>query len=214
MTRSLLISMAALTFACGGGSPADDAALGARSEPNAAVQGGSAADEASSQIPPGMATADDAEQTVTLIGCLAGPGAAGASGSEAAGSRSAALDRYTLVDATPESDASAGVGTSGAGAAGGPLVSGRSTFELSGLPESARGHVENQVRVTGLVQGRPVSVGGPAGQPAGGANSIGAATGTPAGAADATGAGTSGAGARHLTVPSVEGVAQTCAPQR
>ena len=88
---------------------------------------------------------------MALIGCLEGPPlqeATGRTGSQApptgpANSRASATgepsgDRFALVDATAAAADSAGVGANGAGGSGGPLVSGKSSYELDGIPAAAQ----------------------------------------------------------------------------
>ena len=155
MRRSLLISITVLTVACGGGSRSDDGGLieGA-GQPAATAQARSDAN-----VP------EESEQTVTLVGCLAGPaapptGVTGTAGTPnqppAAVGTQLVTERFLLKDAIAEQ---AGVGTSGAGASGGPLVSGKSTFALDGFPNGAREDVNKQVRIIGQLEARPVKVG-------------------------------------------------------
>ena len=93
----------------------------------------------------------DALQTITLVGCLqASPGRP--TNAAEPGLSTVASDvagHFTLVNATPAGPTSAGVGTQGAGASGGPLVSGRTSYELDALPTNARDAVNKQVEITG-----------------------------------------------------------------
>ena len=155
MKGSLLISIAVLTVACGGGSRSDDGAMNERAgQPPASAQ---ATSDANAPV--------ESEQTVTLVGCLAGPAAppAGATGTAgtpnqppAAVGTQLVTERFLLKDAIAEQ---AGVGTSGAGASGGPLVSGKSTFALDDIPNGAREDVNKQVRIIGQLEARPAKVG-------------------------------------------------------
>jgi hypothetical protein len=172
MKRTLLIGVAALTFACGGSDRSRDNAAGgapATAQPGAAQSGSGVA-----PIPPAVATSRDPEanQTVTLAGCLQGPGEPAAAATGTSGTRAraraegpegvatgggGAAGRFVLVNATAEAPGSAGVGANGAGGSGGPLVSGVSSFDLDALPAGAAAHVNKQVRITGRLDARPTS---------------------------------------------------------
>ena len=107
----------------------------------------------------------------------------------------------------PASAAGGGVGTSGAGASGGPLVSAKSTFSLDGIPAAARNFVNKQVQVTGRVDRNPTVTGatGDAANSATPGNST-AGNRTPV-LPNANGS------ERKLIVEGVQLVAQTCAAQ-
>lgn len=141
------------------------------------------------------------------------PAPAGTSGriaaqpTAAAGAVSGAGGQFTLtnarpVDGAPAGDTSAprgGVGANGAGGSGGPLVSGVSTFLLSGSRPELQARVNQQVRIIGTIDARETIA--DAARPA---NRAG--TGAPAGSArPATPA------ARQVVVESIEMVAATCA---
>jgi hypothetical protein len=64
-----------------------------------------------------------------------------------------------LADAVVPGADLGGVGANGAGGSGGPLVSGRATFELDGVPPDARTSVNKQVKVVGRLDARPAGVG-------------------------------------------------------
>lgn len=201
MKRSLLISVAALACACGGSHQSDNRDASA---PAGSAQAG--ATSAAAQTAGGdQGGATRANQTVTLVGCLIGPtqpgeptGTSGArararaSGPESTGSRAAGeatpADRFMLADAVVPGAELGGVGANGAGGSGGPLVSGRATFELDGVPPDARSSVNKQVKVVGRLDARPAG----AGEDANGGAAAGAA-GTSGRNAGASG-GTSGSG--------------------
>jgi hypothetical protein len=216
MKRTLLISAALLTFACGQGSqqaqPAHDASTPAASAPAGSATGG-----ATGTTPPG------ANEMVTLVGCLRGPALPGATGTAGgpAGDRarlratgndaasagthgSASTGRFTLLNVIVESG---GSGANGAGASGGPVVSAQSAVELDGLPADAQASVNKQVRVTGRIDSRP----------AGSAAATGAAS--PSGGststrddvrANSTTVADGAASTRRLTVETVQVVEQSC----
>src|SRR5437588_13104827 len=77
MKRSVLIGAAALAFACGGGSHQSDTQEGVPSansaQPTGSAQPGSA-NAANAQTGGDQGGATQANQTVTLVGCLTGPG--------------------------------------------------------------------------------------------------------------------------------------------
>ncbi len=172
MKRTLLIGVAAIAFACGGSDRSRGNAAGgagATAQPGAAASGSGVA-----PIPPATATSRDsqANQAVTLVGCLQGPGEPAASATSTAGTRAraraegpeavgtgggAAASRFVLVNATADAPGSAGVGANGAGGSGGPLVSGVSSFDLDALPADAAAHVNKQVRITGRLEARPTA---------------------------------------------------------
>jgi len=189
MTRTLLIGVAALSCACGGSHPADRSAQsGAVSTAGAA----SAGDQ-------GGAT--QTNQTVTLLGCLVGPGQPQPTGtSGVAGGASA--DRFMLVDAVVPGADLGGVGANGAGGSGGPLVSGRASFELDGVPPAARANVNKQVKVVGRLDARPA--------PAGGETAASTGQKSVAGHGTMASAARSDVRSQQLVVESVEVVADPC----
>jgi hypothetical protein len=162
--KMVVITVAALTFGCGG-------STGDREVP---APGGNPAGTA--QAPGAGATARATEQVIELVGCLQGPApapqAAGTSGTrgptsgrpgeDATGVNAARASgaRFTLVDAAAASTSGAGIGANGAGGSGGPLVSGRSAYDLDGIPADAAAHVNKQVRVTGRMDPDVAPIGG------------------------------------------------------
>ena len=179
MKSLALVTLAALACGCGGSSSD-------RQDMTAAAPAGEASQsEPVRQEPPLSA---GAEQTVALVGCLRGPSASEATGTSGSAT---ATERYTLADATP--DQADGVGANGAGGTGGPLVSGKATYDLDDIPNGARGGVDKQVRITGLIDARPI-----------GAES--GVTGTPGNE------GSSPRTNRRVEVQSVEVIAESCAP--
>jgi hypothetical protein len=219
MKPTLLIGIAAIAFACGGGSTQHNdstAPGGVAPQTGAAPQAGSgssAGSQAASAVETNGASAR-ANERVTLIGCVQGPGQPAAIGTSGAAERAraratgndpaaarvgagASSDRFLLVDARAASADAAGVGANGAGGSGGPLVSGKSTFELDGIPGDARAYVNKQVRISGRVDSNPATVGGPLTGGSVGADSGAASSGRPgAGVGSPTAAegGTSGTG--------------------
>jgi hypothetical protein len=180
MQRLILVTLAAFAFACGGTPD--------RNDMTAAAPAGEPTPSAAANGEPERSTPADAEQTVALVGCLRGPSPSAATGT--AGTPSS-TERYTLADATP--DTLDGVGANGAGGTGGPLVSGKATYDLDEVPNGARDGVNKQVRITGLIDARPI-----------GAES--GATGT------AGSEGRSPTTNRRVEVQSVEVIAEACAP--
>ena len=177
MKQLVFISVAALTFACGGAST---------THRDAAAPGGSSAGAA--QPPSAGAPTRAADQAIELVGCLQGPAppaqstgtsgtrgqmsgppGGGAEGVNAAGASGA---RFTLMNATAASSAAAGIGANGAGGSGGPLISGRSTYDLDGIPAESAVHVNKQVRVTGRIDPNPATSGGAQDSPRREANSV------------------------------------------
>jgi len=116
-----------------------------------------------------------------------------------------------LVDATAASADSAGVGTNGAGASGGPLVSGKSSFDLDGIPAEARAHVNTKVRVVGRLDANAVATGR---HDAADGTAVPPSSGGTAATAGARSNGSSADGktavARRLVVERVEVVSQSC----
>ncbi|HXI31945.1 MAG TPA: hypothetical protein VNG89_26085 [Vicinamibacterales bacterium] len=190
MKLTLLIGAAALAVACGGShqSETSAAAVGSSQPSSAPASGGD------------QGGATQTNQTVTLVGCLVGPGQpaeptgtagtraqARATGPETAATiaREGSGDRFMLVDAVVPGADLGGKGANGAGASGGPLVSGRASFELDAIPADARGNVNKRVRIVGRLDARPIATGDS--QPAAGTS------GSSAAAPTATGGGTSAA---------------------
>jgi hypothetical protein len=99
------------------------------------------------------------------------------------------MDRFLLTHATPD-PGGAGVGANGAGASGGPLVSGASDYVLQGGDiAELRGHLSHQVRVTARLNAQQMSL------------PQGTSTGTGGTAGDVTsanGGSTVGSGATHV----------------
>lgn len=225
MKRSLLISVAALAVACGGASrhadTRDNGVSSKTATPSGAAPGAmQRADAAASNA------AAPSNQLVTLIGCLKRSAAASPTGTSgtpararAGGPETAAADTsvgittevFMLVDATPASPDSAGVGTNGAGASGGPLVSGKSSFELDGIPAEARAHVNATVRVVGRLDANSLTT---STQDAAGGNaippSLGATAATAGAGSNGSNVATKTADARRLVVERVEVVSQSC----
>jgi hypothetical protein len=185
-----------------------------RSHDNAALNNGSMpqnSDASSSRTDPAL---DDARamppQTVTVVGCLEGANTVPPRGTGTApmtsdqATREAPALTYRLTAARPDSQETAGVGTSGAGASGGPLVSGVSDFELDGLPADGQAAVHKQVRITGhLAAGR-------SGSPSPNTRVPGATDAVPQGSKpEAAGAAAPDLGHR-LVVESVQVVSQSC----
>jgi hypothetical protein len=243
MKRSLLISVAALACACGGSHRSDRDA----SAPAGSAQPG--ATSAAAQTAGGdQGGATRANQTVTLVGCLVGPGQPAAprtasaaraqaratgpeTAADAAGAGAASADRFMLADAVVPGSELGGVGANGAGGSGGPLVSGRATFELDGVPPNARNSVNKQVKVVGRLDARPAedanAANGAAGTSGSGTASAAASGSVPSGSSDAPGAhgtgqksvaghGTMGSAARsdvrnqRLVVETVQVIAENC----
>jgi hypothetical protein len=220
MKQMLFISMVVLTLACGSGSKNRDASLSGN--PGSTAQSAGNATDARGR-----------EQVVALVGCLQGPaladGATGTSGMRgqtsaqgpgaAPNATASSNARFKLVDASAASPDSGGVGANGAGASGGPLVSGRASYDLDGIPADAVAHVNKQVRVTGRIDPNPATIGGPANTPVNGAPSGAASSGAAEGRAsrdDGSAArAANGAAAqpadRRLTVESIQVVSDDCA---
>jgi hypothetical protein len=247
MKRSLLISVAVLACACGGSHQSDK---GDASAPAGSAQPGSTS--AAAQTAGGdQGGATRANQTVTLVGCLVGPGQPAAplsssaaraqtratgpeTAADAAGAGAASTDRFMLADAVVPGSELGGVGANGAGGSGGPLVSGRATFELDGVPPDARNSVNKQVKVVGRLDARPAGDANAANGAAGAAGTSGSGTAAtaasgsvPSGSSDAPGAhgtgqksvaghGTMGSAARsdvrnqRLVVETVQVIAENC----
>jgi len=244
MKRSLLISVAALACACGGSHRSDNNATA----PAGSAQPGSTG--AAAQTAGGdQGGATRANQTVTLVGCLVGPGQPaaprGASAARAqaratgpetaadAAAGAASTDRFMLADAVVPGSELGGVGANGAGGSGGPLVSGRATFELDGVPPEARNSINKQVKIVGRLDARPAGAeaangaAGAAGTSGSATAAPGASGSVPSGSSDAPGAhgtgqksvaghGTMGSAARsdvrnqRLVVETVQVIAENC----
>jgi hypothetical protein len=160
MTRGSLISIGVLAFALGCNSP--------RVQRNNDVPRATSAESVADPAPSGREGGSNAAsaQLVTLIGCLQGPplrtvrsSTAAPNGmvgtQEPAASARTPSERFILADARAASPESAGVGANGAGASGGPLVNGKSSFELDGIPAPARAYVNKAVSVTGRLDANP-----------------------------------------------------------
>jgi hypothetical protein len=225
----VVVGIVALTCACGGSRNSTDTAQNQNPAPAAPQAGTTPAVDARVS---GSSTVNPTSQQITLVGCLQGPAgdanAVGTSGRRDRSTPPAGIDTdrdavnggaFRLVDATPASNDTAGTGTAGAGASGGPLVSGRASYVLDGIPNDARGSVNKQVRVTGRLDATapPASSGtSNSGAAASGAGSgAGSATGTGPGVSGSTanpaGAGNATNGARRVAVERVEVVSQACA---
>jgi hypothetical protein len=235
MKLTLLIGVAALAVACGGSHQSETTAAAAKSgQPSPASAAGG-----------DQGGATQTNQTVTLVGCLVGPGQpaeptgtagsraqARATGPETAATiaREGSGDRFMLVDAVVPGADLGGKGANGAGASGGPLVSGKASFELDAIPADARGNVNKRVRIVGRLDARPIATGDS--QPAAGTSGSDAAAAAPtgSGSSDAPGAhgtgqksvaghGTMGSAARsdlrnqRLVVETIEVIAPTCGAQ-
>jgi hypothetical protein len=224
MKRTLLIGVAALACACGGSRQPDNRDASA---PAGSAQAGSAS-AAAPNASGDQGGATRANQTVTLVGCLVGPGQSaeptGTSGARArtratgpettsgpAGGSATAADRFMLVDAVVPGAELGGVGANGAGGSGGPLVSGRATFELDGIPADARNSVNKQVKVVGRLDARPAgasddtngAAAGAAGTSGRNAGASSGSSGSGVGSPTATGGGSgTAATAGSGTVPS------------
>src|SRR3954452_25609895 len=131
MKRTLLISVAAFACACGGSHQSDNRDASA---PGGSAQAG-AASPAAQTAGGDQGGATRANQTVTLVGCLVGPGQpaepTGTSGARAraratgpettaaaAGGAATSADRFMLADAVVPGAELGGVGANGAGGSG------------------------------------------------------------------------------------------------
>src|SRR3954470_19665453 len=214
MSPTIVIGVAALMCACGQ-NRSNSTATPSDQEQSAAPQTG--ASRAADSGPSGTAGVDNGTQVVTLLGCLEGPPSP--SDTAATSDRRTSANRqgggatgngepigaFRLTNASASSNGG-GVGANGAGASGGPLVSGRTTFDLDGVPTDARGHVNNQVRVTGRLhptETAPHAVataGTEANAPGGGSRSASGASATRGSGAATTG--TTGTGSGSTGTPS------------
>ena len=194
--------------------------------------------------PSGPAATDSANRTgeratdraVTLVGCLRGPSlggeTAGTSGSNRtppgapeSSQATAPSSRFTLINAAAAAPGTAGIGANGAGASGGPLVSGASSYDLDGLAADAAAHVNKQVKITGEIDTNPATLVGPSTAPrertgetgAGSGRATPSATGGTGGGHGQSGSaaetGTLDSANRRVVVSSVEVVSETC-PRR
>ena len=158
MNRALCFGVAAaLAFACG----RNDRTTSTDTSQPAATPAPASAPADATGVPTGTSGSND---LVALTGCLQrGPSANGAVGTTGTGSTASkdrpdtnpapsSPDRFVLINAKP-SDASGaptsgtGVGRNGAGASGGPLLTGTASYALEG--GDLVGHENQQVRVTG-----------------------------------------------------------------
>ena len=222
MKQLVVISIAALTFACGGST----------TDREVPAPGGNPAGTAQAPGPGAAARATD--QVIELVGCLHGPAPAaqatgtsgtrgpssdrsgdGAAGVNAAGASGA---RFTLVDATAASTSGAGIGANGAGGSGGPLVSGRSTYDLDGIPGDAAAHLNKQVRVTGRIDSNPATTSGSIAARSGNSESASSGVGnhaaSPQGRADDRGTGVQAGGSHGTSTAAPGGAAAESASRR
>jgi hypothetical protein len=175
--------------------------------------------EAATAVP----AADSNWQPVALVGCLRAaepatpPRAPGAA--DGASSTNTSGPRFMLMDARPATREGAGVGTQGAGASGGPLVSPRGSYELDTLPMEASALLNKQVEVSGRLDTASavatVPGGPPAAAPAPRASGSTSATGATGrreipGGAPPTDPGEPSA-VRRIAVDAVKVVAEVCA---
>jgi hypothetical protein len=229
MRRTLFVAVAAVAIGCGGQKNVSNATQSGGSTQSMAgsTAGGETRSPANPSSPGNEALSN---QLVTLTGCLkGGEAAAGSAPSSNTSTRSPAgdggnsgMNRFVLTHAMAE-PGSNGVGAGGAGASGGPLVSGASDYLLQGGDiTELRGHVGHQVRISARLN--PQQISQPQGTSAGTATT---ADSTSAGGTAASGAahvpraipgnGTNGApgsaatGVQSLIVESVQMVAATCA---
>ena len=200
--------------------------------------------------PSGPAATDSANRTgeratdraVTLVGCLRGPSlggeTAGTSGSNRtppgapeSSQATAPSSRFTLITATAAAPGTGGIGANGAGASGGPLVSGASSYDLDGLAADAAAHVNKLVKIMGQIDTNPATLVGPSTAARERTGDTGHTASTGAGSGRATPSGTGGTGGGHgqsgsaaetgaldsahrrVVVSSVEVVSETC-PRR
>ncbi len=215
MKRTLLVGASALLFACGRGQQSTDN----RTPTEAAARPVSAAGNVV-PAPTGDGRSSQSTQKVALVGCLQGSPSLETTGTAGTSARARATapetvaagspgdrtsDRFILVDAVAAPE-SAGVGANGAGGSGGPLVTGKSSFELDGIPATARASVHKQVRIVGSI----AAASDPVGTSATGDHAAPAASrsGGAINAASATGGG--GMEMRRLLVDTIDIVASTC----
>ncbi|HEY7173258.1 MAG TPA: hypothetical protein VH417_20540 [Vicinamibacterales bacterium] len=211
MKRLVFVAIASLAVACGNRSTdARTSGSAAQSGPQAqaGARSNEPAPEASSPTATATTSTTQQDQRVTVTGCLrggesaAGPaGTAGRTAAQptgAAGAVSGAAGRFTLTNAKPADAAPgggqaaprSGIGANGAGGSGGPLVSGVSSYLLSGSTPELQARVNQQVRVTGTIDARETIADAPRPD---------AGRGAPAPAAE-----------RHLAVESIQTVTASC----
>jgi hypothetical protein len=152
MKHEFVITILSATLGCRASVPSENNTT-TSAEPSSAVPGGQARDLIPERSPTTLANS----QTLTLVGCLQGPPILVGSSAEAAttvveNDETRSNERFRLVNASASTPETAGVGTQGAGASGGALVSGRASFTLDGLPAEARGGINKQVRITGRLE--------------------------------------------------------------
>jgi len=216
MKRLVCVAIAALAVACG--NRGTDARMGDAAQSGPQAQQGARSNAHAPEVSNSAGAtpaADRQDQRVTLTGCLRG-------GEAAAGARSTApttgttgavnaAGQFTLANArpadqTPAGEAPsprAGVGANGAGGSGGPLVSGVSTFLLSGSAPELQGHVNQQVRITGTIDARETVADAPRPGSRAAADTTPATSATP-------GSGTGTPPARHVAVESIQMIAARC----
>jgi hypothetical protein len=224
MKSALLISIAALAVAC-------DGSHQARTDTSAtATRGGS---RGATPPAPGSETRNG---TVTLVGCLHGPGLPRATGTpQSAGDRAssaaagidtgeekrhgaARIGPFVLSNAAVESG---DAGPNGAGAVGGAVASAGLSFELDGLPADAQASVNKRIRVTGRLDLGATTSGATSGRAAttdasGAVTAVPGTTGATSTRDDvrANSTGVAGDSTNHrLTVETVEVLAQQCGPR-
>ena len=202
MKTVLLISIAAFTVACDGSHQ---------------TRTGSSMNGTGDTAKPAAVTSTS---TVTLVGCLQGPGLTGAPGTADAPAHGAAQTRsFVLANAAMES---ASADANGAGISGGTAANAGSSFELDGVPADALASVNKRVRVTGRLHPRVATTIGARGDAAGTRAASGTATAAPSTTGEsstredvrANSLGVAGDSTSHrLTVETLQVVAQQCGPQ-
>jgi hypothetical protein len=171
MNRALLIAVVAtLPWGCGNGAAprTPEAARTASADtptgtadPEKSADGRRNAPPADRSVPAASALPPD--QVVSVSGCLTGgetiaspaPGGSATSAATGAGSADtgAGANLFVLRHAKPDAG-SAGVGANGAGASGGPLLSGIAEYRLDGNPTELRSHLNQQVRISARLDPR------------------------------------------------------------
>jgi hypothetical protein len=208
MRAVLIIGLLTTTIGCGNPAP-EGTSDQVKGSPSSGLSG-TAADASREPSPTAMSANN---QSVTVVGCLQGPTprplatsgtSAGAGTAGTAATSGTSAERFRLVDATAAAPETAGIGTQGAGASGGPLVGERSSFELDGISTDARAAVNKQVRITGRVD---IAAAIPHPQPEISGNST---PGAPPPAGGSPMDRTVGSGERLLIVESVQVVSSTC----
>jgi hypothetical protein len=206
MRRTLCIAVAIVTIGCGGernvtnppqsGGPShslEQSAPASQTRSPATPRDRESRPDEGSASPGNLAIAD---QLLRLTGCLTGgeapagaaPASTATTGSPAGAGGDPGMNRFLLTHATPE-PGGAGVGANGAGASGGPLVSGASDYLLQGGDiAELRGHLGHQVRISARLNTQQMS------QPPGTASGISGKPIDPASAGD----GTLGSGATRV----------------